>query len=132
VKVVTRLFFVASLATLGCGSSDDSTTAAAADTGTSASDTSVDDTATSGDDTGAPPSDTATSSDTGGDPFGAYPAGPYGNKVGDVVANLDWEGYVSPLSDALANTKPYVTTSMDKLRRDAKKGYALIHVSEFL
>lgn len=65
------------------------------------------------------------------DIFGPYPAGPYGNKVGDIVANLAWEGYVSPLADALANTKPYVTTSMDQLRRDAKKGYALIHVSEF-
>jgi hypothetical protein len=63
--------------------------------------------------------------------LGAYPAGPYGNKVGDVVANLAWEGYVNPLANELANKKPYVTTSLDALRRDAKKGYALIHVSEF-
>jgi len=63
--------------------------------------------------------------------FGPYPSAPYGNKVGEVVANLALEGYVSPLADDLANKRPYVTTSMDQLRRDAKKGYALIHVSEF-
>lgn len=65
------------------------------------------------------------------DPFGAFPSGPYGNAVGSVMANLAWEGYVSPLADAIASTKPWVTTSMDALRRDARKGYALVHVSEF-
>ncbi|MBI2392201.1 MAG: hypothetical protein HYV09_21620 [Deltaproteobacteria bacterium] len=65
------------------------------------------------------------------DPFGAFPSGPYGNAVDSVMANLAWEGYVSPLADAIASTKPWVTTSMDALRRDAKKGYALVHVSEF-
>lgn len=111
---------------MGCGSSEDSTQttpdgAVGADTAVVDTSTPAEDVATT--DTSAP--------DTAVDPFGPYPTGPYGNKVGDVVANLDWEGYVSPLSDALANTKPYVTTSMDKLRRDAKKGYALVHVSEF-
>jgi hypothetical protein len=64
--------------------------------------------------------------------FGPYPAGPYGNKVGDVMANLAWEGYVNDLADAISNTKPYVAaTSMDVLRKKASKGYALVHVSEF-
>jgi hypothetical protein len=104
-----------------CGGSEQASTTPANDAivaDTSSSDTS---------------SDTTAAVDMGSDVdlFGAYPAGPYGNNVGDVVANLAWEGYVSPLADALANTKPYVTTSMDQLRRDAKKGYALVHVSEF-
>jgi hypothetical protein len=65
------------------------------------------------------------------DPFGPYPAGPYGNKVGDVVANLAFEGYVNDLADALSSTKPYGATSMDALRKKAPKGYGLVHVSEF-
>lgn len=118
---------------LGCGSSSDdvpSTTDASSTSDT----TAVVDTDTPADDS-SPPVDTGTvadATDTGVDPFGAYPAGPYGNKVGDVMANLAWEGYVNTLADAISNTKPYVaSTSMDKLRRDAKKGYALVHVSEF-
>lgn len=64
--------------------------------------------------------------------FGPYPPAPYGNKVGDVMANLVWEGYVNDLADAISNTKPYVaSTSMDALRKKASKGYALVHVSEF-
>jgi hypothetical protein len=64
--------------------------------------------------------------------FGPFPPGPYGNKVGDVMANLQWEGYLDDLADAVANTKPYVAmTSMDALRKKAPKGYALVHVSEF-
>jgi hypothetical protein len=64
--------------------------------------------------------------------FGPYPGAPYGNKVGDVMANLAWEGYVNDLADAISNTKPYVaSTSMDELRKKASKGYALVHVSEF-
>lgn len=122
-RLLASVLFVA----MGCGGSEDST-ATTADTSvdTAAADTAtpVEDVATS--DTSAPDA-----ADGAVDPFGPYPTGPYGNKVGEVVANLAWEGYVDPLSDALANTKPYVTTSMDQLRRDAKKGYALVHVSEF-
>ena len=75
--------------------------------------------------------DTATTTDTGTDPFGAYPAGPYGNKVGDVVANLTWEGYVNPTGEAISNTLPYTTTSLQALRGN-RRGYAMVHVSEFL
>lgn len=131
---LAALLLATSLLAAACGSSEttgstEPADTAVADTASGGEDVATDDTA-SGADT-ATGSDTASGTDTGVDPFGAFPAGPYGNKVGDIVANLQWEGYVSPLSDALANTKPYVTTSMDKLRRDAKKGYALVHVSEF-
>jgi hypothetical protein len=62
---------------------------------------------------------------------GPYPTGPYGNAVGDVLENLAWEGYVSDDAVGLADTKPYVTTSLDQLRRKPNKGYAMVHVSEF-
>lgn len=118
---------------LGCGSSSDDAGSTTPDS--SSTDTAVaDDTGSSAEDSSSPvdTGSLADATDTGVDPFGAYPAGPYGNKVGDVMANLQWEGYVNTLADALSNTKPYVaSTSMDKLRRDAKKGYALVHVSEF-
>jgi hypothetical protein len=66
------------------------------------------------------------------DMFGAYPSGPYGNGVGQVMANLAWEGYVNDLGGAISTTKPYVaSTNMDQLRKKAPKGYALVHVSEF-
>lgn len=118
---------------LGCGSSSDDAGSTTPDS--SSTDTAVaDDTGSSAEDSSSPvdTGSLADATDNGVDPFGAYPAGPYGNKVGDVMANLQWEGYVNTLADALSNTKPYVaSTSMDKLRRDAKKGYALVHVSEF-
>lgn len=118
---------------LGCGGSSSDDVASTTDASSTSDTTAVVDTGSSADDSG--PVDTGTladATDTGVDPFGAYPAGPYGNKVGDVMANLEWEGYVNTLADAISNTKPYVaSTSMDKLRRDAKKGYALVHVSEF-
>lgn len=60
----------------------------------------------------------------------AYPAGPYGNDEGDVVANLELEGYVNLEADAISNTKPYVDTSLEALRRTGRC-YAVVHVSEF-
>jgi hypothetical protein len=61
---------------------------------------------------------------------GSYPAGPYGNTVGDTIAPLVWEGYVDDLADAVATSKPYGTYSMDQLRLSGK-AYALVHVSDF-
>jgi hypothetical protein len=59
-----------------------------------------------------------------------YPAGPYGNKVGDVFPPLVWEGYVDDAADAIANTKPYVPYSADAARKSGR-AYAMIHVAEF-
>lgn len=61
----------------------------------------------------------------------AYPEGPYGNRLGNVLANLSWEGYVNPTGEALSNTLPYTMTSLQALRGSGR-GYALVHVSEFL
>ena len=59
-----------------------------------------------------------------------YPAGPYGNNVGDTIAPLVWEGYADPLANALAATEPYGAYSMDDLRRSGVP-YGVVHVSEF-
>ena len=61
----------------------------------------------------------------------AYPTGPYGNRMGSVLANLTWEGYVNPTGAAVSNTLPYTTTSLQALRGSGR-GYAMVHVSEFL
>lgn len=60
-----------------------------------------------------------------------YPDGPYGNRMGSVLANLTWEGYVNPTGEVISNTLPYTTTSLQALRGN-RRGYALVHVSEFL
>lgn len=60
-----------------------------------------------------------------------YPDGPYGNRMGSVLANLTWEGYVNPTGEAISNTLPYTTTSLQALRGNGR-GYAMVHVSEFL
>lgn len=64
--------------------------------------------------------------------YGPYPAGPYGNNVGDVVPDLKWQGYVNPTADVVSTTRPFAATSLDELRRTARKPYALIHASDFL
>ena len=59
-----------------------------------------------------------------------YPPGPYGNKVGDTIPPLVWEGYVNDQADAVSTTKPYGPYSMDAMRRSGR-AYGLVHVSEF-
>lgn len=61
----------------------------------------------------------------------AYPPGPYGSEVGDVVANHAFEGYVNEAGDALSTTKPYLAAwTLDDLRKSGRP-YAVVHVSEF-
>jgi hypothetical protein len=95
--------------------------------------------------TGAPPGDLSgvIPDFAGADLFGAdltgvspgdlatpYPAGPYGNTVGDTFPQLVWEGYQDPAGDAIATTKPFGPYSADDMRRSGKQ-YALVHLSEF-
>src|SRR5438132_2420702 len=61
---------------------------------------------------------------------GAYPAGPYGNKVGDTFPPLTWEGYADPLADALATTKPFGPYTMDNVRLSGR-AYAMLHISDY-
>jgi len=118
---------------LACGAGDD-TSSTAKDTG-GGTDTDV--VVDAGDDSLATDTgtalDTGTAPDVGGDadPWGTgYPAGPYGINAGQVLAGLDWEGYVNDKADAVSTTKPFVPTSLDKLRR--KGNYGILHVAEFL
>lgn len=59
-----------------------------------------------------------------------YPAGPYGTEVGQVLANVAFEGFVNPGGAAPAIDQPYTTTSMAELRGSAR-GYGLVFVAEF-
>lgn len=60
-----------------------------------------------------------------------YPAGPYGTKVGEVMADIDLQGYVHFDAGALANTTDYALTRLSDIRRLATVKYALLHVAEF-
>ncbi len=66
-----------------------------------------------------------------GDLASAYPAGPYGNSVGEVFPLLPWEGYLDENTDAVATTKPYGPWGSDALRKSGRR-YALIHISDFI
>ncbi|MEI8256555.1 MAG: hypothetical protein WCJ30_12855 [Deltaproteobacteria bacterium] len=59
----------------------------------------------------------------------AYPAGPYGTAVGQVLANLNWVGYVNSDGAMVSSALPYGPTSLDALRQGHH--YGLIHISEF-
>lgn len=56
--------------------------------------------------------------------------GPYGNKEGSVIGNLNWMGYVADAADVIVDAKPYGAYSLDAARRSGKT-YALLHISEF-
>jgi len=59
-----------------------------------------------------------------------YPSGPYGTEVGQVLANVAFEGFVNPSGTGLAIDQPYTATSMAELRASAR-GYGLVFVAEF-
>lgn len=112
---------------VGCGSAE-TAAPSSADTDVAATDTEV------VADTETPtPTDTdvaVDSADTGTPP--TYPAGPYGTAVGEVVANLELEGYVryAPTT-GLATTATYGATSFAAIRAASPKKYAIVHVSGF-
>ncbi len=70
----------------------------------------------------APPADTTA---------GAYPPGPYGIMEGQVLANLDWVGYVNTAGTAISTTLPFGPTSLQALRGSGR-GFGIVHVSEFI
>jgi hypothetical protein len=61
---------------------------------------------------------------------GPYPAGPYGNREGDVLANLAWEGYQNLEGRAVSTTLPYGPVTLQSIRETGRH-YALVHISEF-
>lgn len=62
---------------------------------------------------------------------GAYPEGPYGNREGNVLANLAWEGYVNTTGEQRSTELTFGPTTLQDLRGDGR-GYALVHLAEFL
>ena len=59
-----------------------------------------------------------------------YPAGPYGNQVGQTFPNLTWEGYVNDTADAVSTTKPFRSYSSTELCTSGRS-FALVHLSEY-
>jgi len=59
----------------------------------------------------------------------AYPPGPYGTKVGDVIANMTWIGYPDPSANVVATTLPYASYSLDDARKSGAH-YAMINLAE--
>src|SRR5262245_6962677 len=58
-----------------------------------------------------------------------YPPAPYGNKVGDVIAPLVWEGFINPGANGLANGAPYGALAMNDLHHSGNK-YALLYTAD--
>jgi hypothetical protein len=50
--------------------------------------------------------------------------------MGNVLANLSWEGYTNLEGSAVSTTLPYGPTSMQAVR-ETGRAFALVHVSEF-
>lgn len=122
-----RAALVLGLLVASCGGSEDGTPSETTDGATAADTSTASDAFVASD--GSPTDTAVVVADA--DPYGAYPAGPYGIKEGQILKGLEWEGYVNEKADALSTTKPYVSTSLDKLRRTGK-GYGLVHISEWL
>jgi hypothetical protein len=125
-KSATKIGLFAIAYALGCGSSAaTSTPSGDASDDLGATDAATTEAATSD----VAGSDVATTDTSSND--GAYPSGPYGSNAGDVIASLDWQGYVVPDANVVANTTTFTMTSLAQLRLLPNKGYALVHVSDF-
>lgn len=61
---------------------------------------------------------------------GPYPAGPYGIQEGDVLRDLEWEGYVNLAGGVVSTMRPYGRTNLQAMRETGRR-YAIVHVSEF-
>jgi hypothetical protein len=110
-----RFAAVALVLCLGCGSSgseDASGAAGSSNTGGSA-----------GRGTG---SDAASDADVSG-----YPPGPYGNAQGEVLADLELDGYLRHESSGLAYQASFGRVRLSDVRTSAPTAYALIHISGF-
>jgi hypothetical protein len=127
-KLLVGLFALAA----ACSSSDGDGGGATPNDSATAGDTVVAEDTSSSSDSSSPGDTLAADASDAGEMYGPYPAGPYGNKVGDVVPNLKWRGYVNATSDEVSTKLAFVDTSLDALRRTARKPYALIHVSDFI
>ena len=94
------------------------------------SDNGGDDTGTT-DETATGDNDTGTTDDTAEVDDNPYPDGPYGTKVGDVLADVQLVGYEHSDPTSLANTVDYAPGSLSQLRKDATVPYGMLHILEF-
>ena len=95
---------------------------------------------TGGDDTGSPgdldsgnTADTTPTDDADADPgtdvatLGDYPAGPYGTKTGDVLADFELSGYLNLDPSQVTTTAEYRTLRLSDVRAASKVPYLFIH-----
>jgi hypothetical protein len=64
-------------------------------------------------------------------PAAAYPEGPYGTKVGAVLADMEFAGHHRTETTGLATEAPYETVKLADVRAKATTKYALIHMSAY-
>ncbi len=61
----------------------------------------------------------------------AYPAGPYGNQIGDVIPNFTFQGFFAPSRTmGLASAETWGPVSMDQFRRTGAK-FLVIELGAF-
>ena len=70
-------------------------------------------------DDAAPGTDVAT--------LGEYPAGPYGTKTGDVLADFEMSGYLNLDPSQVTTTAEYKTIKLSDVRAASKVPYLFIH-----
>lgn len=62
---------------------------------------------------------------------GPYPTGPYGNQQGDVLADLELEGYLRHDTTGFAYQGSFAPVRLSDVRATAPTTHAVIHVSGF-
>ena len=60
-----------------------------------------------------------------------YPAGPYGTSEGDVLADLELEGYLRDETTGFAYEASFGPIRFSDIRKSTQKSYAVFHVSGF-
>ena len=72
-------------------------------------------------------SDASSDSDNGS----AYPSGPHGTQVGDVLANMNLLGYLRDATTGLASEAGLAPLSFASIRASTQKKHVVFHVSGF-
>jgi hypothetical protein len=114
------------LAVAGCGDDPDAPGGTAGSSTTTTTGTGSGTGTTTGTATGGTGGTGGTTGGGGGDV--GYPGPPYGNQVGDIMAPLEWEGYVNLDADSVATTQPYVDWSTEDVRTSGTS-HALVHLA---
>jgi hypothetical protein len=75
--------------------------------------------------------DTGSTDDVAAEADNPYPDGPYGTKVGDILADVQLVGFEHFDPSTLANTSDYLPSSLSQIRKDVTVPYGVLHILEF-